>query len=48
MDINARINKVGWLFWASRLFQTVFQSISGRPSKEREKVWREKEKRNDR
>ena len=34
--------KVGWLFWISRPFETVFQSISGRLPE------REKEERNDR
>ena len=30
--------KVGWLFWASRPFETVLQSISGRlPERERKK-----------
>ena len=37
--IKARVGRplVGWLFWALRPFETVFQSISGRLPKEREK-----------
>ena len=31
------IDLVCWLFWVKRPFDTVFQSISGRLSKEREK-----------
>ena len=31
---------VGWLFWASRPFETVFQSISGRlPERQRRVGW---------
>ena len=26
----AKVIAVGWLFWAERLFETVFQSVSGR------------------
>ena len=42
---NEEFNRVGWLFWVLRPFETVFQSISGRlpkrGGKRREKDRRE-------
>ena len=37
-DMKSLVTLAGWLFWVKRLFETAFQSISGRlPEREKER-----------